>query len=73
MFKNNLVAIAGLEIKEKTFLLFMFETYNRPLRSPSSYFDQYRNRKDGFFLVDGDLENPFFSWPVFLKIKTKKQ
>jgi len=49
MLENNLVAIAGLETKEKTFLLFMYETYNRPLRSPSSYFDQYINRKDGFF------------------------
>lgn len=73
------VAVGGLASNEYHLTLYMLKGYDilNPLRlngaieKTLTYLERFKQDPDIIVLVDGDIENPHFSWPVFGHITFK--
>ena len=73
------VAVGGQSSDEYHLTLYMLEGYDilNPLRlngaieKTLSYLERFKQEPDIIILVDGNIENPHFSWPVFGRITFK--
>lgn len=61
-----LVAVAGVVDSHSSRVLYVHEGYN-----PEYTFLLSNRLDEGFYHVWGSLDNPGFSWPVYLLIKRK--
>lgn len=75
----KLVPVAGRASNEYHLTIYMMEGYDilGPYRTESAinktmeHMDDFREDSDRLLIVDGDIENPYFSWPVFGHITFK--
>jgi hypothetical protein len=74
------VAVGGQASNEYHLTLYMLKGYDilNPLRlngaieKTLTYLELFKQEPDTMVLVDGDIENPHFSWPVFGHITFKE-
>jgi hypothetical protein len=75
----KLVSVAGRMGSEYSLTLYMMEGYDRlgPYRLEAAinktmkHMNVFRENNDMLLVVDGDVDNPHFCWPVFGHITFK--
>ena len=73
---RRLVPVGGLQSSEWMITLFMHKGFDRMYGVDSfchRYLEKARSGEmyDGLWHVWGDLNNPYFSWPIYAELKRK--
>ena len=74
------IPVGGKVTNEYYLTLYMLKGYhilnplqfNGAIEKTITYLEFFKKDSDKMFLVDGDIENPYFSWPVFGHIVFKE-
>lgn len=65
MIMQPLVKIGGQVSDGVSIILMMHKGYDDPIRSIDQLIDMAKKRGLGQHIVDGDMTNPVFRWPVY--------
>ena len=71
--ESPLIRIGGRNSDKKNITIFMHEGWDRPCLSIEYLCDWIDKRNDiedaEFYLIDKDLSNPYYSWPIYFRVK----